>query len=78
MKKDKFELVRIQTLIENDRLNKGDDFEELIINDIHKLLIDYFEYRELPSLCITKNGNKLNVVISLQAIAIKPFSVVPK
>ena len=44
MKKDKNELMRLQTLIENDRLSTGDSFVELIVSDVEKLLKDYFDF----------------------------------
>ncbi len=78
MKKDKKELVRVQNLIENDRLSFGDNFEELITCDLHKILSDYFDYRGLPCIKIIKSGNKLNVDISVIAESIKAFSAVPK
>ncbi len=78
MKKEKKELVRVQSIIESDRLSAGDNFEELITIDLHKVLTDYFDYRGTPSIKISKSGNKLNVDISLVAESIKPFGVVPK
>ncbi len=78
MKKDKKELVRVQSVIENDRLNAGDNFEELLTGDLHKLLLDYFDYRGLPSIKILKSGNKLSVNVSVDADSVKPFGVVPK
>ncbi len=78
MRKDKKELVRVQSIIESDRLNAGDDFEELVILDLHKVLIDYFDYRGLPSIKMAKIGGKVRVDISLEANLIKSFGVVPK
>ncbi len=78
MKKDKKELVRVQSIIENDRLSTGDNFEELITIDLHKVLFEYFDYRGLPSIKILKSGNKLNIEINLVADSIKPFGIIPK
>ncbi len=78
MKKDKKELMRVQSIIENDRLNMGDNFEELVIIDIHKVLSDYFDYRGLPCVKIAKTANKLNVEIFISADSVKPFGVLPK
>lgn len=78
MRKSKSELIRLQNLIENDRLNMGDNFQDLIVADLHKILSDYFEYRGLPLLEINKNSKKLSVVITLDALAVKNFLVLPK
>ena len=78
MRKNKSELIRLQNLIENDRLLMGDNFQDLIVSDLHKILSDYFEYRGLPIIKINKNAKKLNVVITLEALAVKNFLVLPK
>ena len=78
MKERKKELLRIQNLIEKDRLKAGDNFEKLIQLDVHKLLSDYFEYRGLPSVIIEKEKGKLKVLIELNPIAIKGFGIIPK
>ena len=78
MRKTNNELVRIQSLIENDRLSAGENFEELIIRDLHKILIDYFEYKGFPEMKITKKNHSLDVEIYLNAQAIKNFGTIPK
>ena len=78
MKKRKHELVRIQSLIENDRLNTGEHFDELIISDLHKLLSDYFDFRDSPKMVINKFGDKFNIDISLTVKRIRNFGVLPK
>ncbi len=78
MKNQKKELVRVQSIIENDRLSVGGSFEELIGIDLIKLLSEYFDFRSSPTLKILKNGNKLNVEIALVADSIKAFGVIPK
>ena len=74
----KNELVRIQSLIENDRLSTVQNFEELIVSDLHKILSDYFEYRGVPNLKISNCGKVIGVEISLLATAIKNFATIPK
>ena len=78
MTERKKDLMRIQSLIENDRLSTGDNFEELIRSDIHKLLQDYFEYRGLPSVVLEKENGKLRFFVELTPSALKPFGIVPK
>jgi len=72
------ELVRIQSLIENDRLSCVQNFEELIVSDLHKILSDYFEYRGVPNLKICKRGKIIDVEITLSVSSIKNFSIIPK
>ncbi len=78
MRKEKNELVRVQSLIENDRLSLSDNFEELLIIDLNNLLKEYFDYRGMPNLKIGKIANNLNVEISLQAQSIKSFGILSK
>ena len=78
MKKDKNELMRLQTLIENDRLSTGDSFVELIVSDVEKLLKDYFDFRLAPEISLSKSGDKYKINISVLAIRIKNFNSVPK
>lgn len=78
MKKLKNEMVRLQSLIECDRLNTGDDFSELVERDVEKLLKDYFDFRLPPKLLIEKCGDKLKINLLLYAERIKNFSVIPK
>ena len=78
MRKNDNELLRIQSLIENDRLNTAQNFYDLIISDLHKILSDYFEYRGVPNLKISKCGKNICVEIGLLASAIKNFITIPK
>ncbi len=78
MNKHKAELARIRTLIESDRLSTGDSFGELIVSDLSKLLNDYFDFRDSPSLAITKDGDGYRVNVSLFATRIKNFGTLPK
>ena len=74
MKKIKNELVRVQTLIESDRLSAGDDFINLVESDVSKLLKDFFDFNKSPQLNIDKSGGKLRVEIVLFADRIKNFN----
>ena len=48
MKREKNELIRLQSLIENDRLKLCGSFEDLLLSDLDKLLKEYFDYKNLP------------------------------
>ncbi len=78
MKKEKKEILRLQNLIENDRLKLSGDFEEIIIMDIDRLLREYFDYKNYPTLTIIKKEGKFKVDINVCATRIKPFGVVAK
>ena len=43
-KNNQNELLRLQSVIENDRLSVGNGFNDLLINDLTKLLKDYFDF----------------------------------
>lgn len=78
MKKIKNELVRLQSLIEYDRFNTGDNFTELIEGDLSNLLKDFFDFRDCPKLLISRCGDKIKVEVVLLADRIKNFSSLPK
>ena len=78
MKKGNNELVRLQTLIEHDRLNGGDDFLDLLKCDLNKLLIDYFDILGELSVSLDKNGDGLCLNIKALIARVKNFSSLPK
>ncbi len=78
MRKDKNQLLRLQTLIENDRIMTGDNFSEMLINDIDKLLRDYFDFSLSPKLSIEKNRDGYLVNFSISASRIKNFANIQK
>jgi len=71
--KRKNQLQRVESIIKNDRLSTREDFKNLFILDLDKLLKDYFDYKNLPNFEIVKMGDRLMVNISVCASAIKPF-----
>lgn len=77
MRKRKSELVRVQNVIENDRLNLGLDFNKLIENDLIKLLSDYFDLSSGLDLKLEKHGDRYKIQISCYAVRVKQFGVIP-
>ena len=73
MRRNKNEIVRLQSLIENDRINTSDNFIRLIVSDLDKLLREYFDFKDLPTLSIDRNGRDFIVQINLTATRIKKF-----
>lgn len=77
MRKRKSELVRVQNVIENDRLNLGLDFNKLIESDLIKLLSDYFDLSSGLDLKLEKHGDRYKIQISCYAARVKQFGVIP-
>ena len=78
MSKGKKELLKVQHLIEHDRLKIKDNFSELLICDIDKLLKDYFEFKGIPELSIKKCGDRLKVEVSIFASRLRSFECLAK
>ena len=78
MNKNKKQLLRLQSLIENDRISTGDNFNQMVINDVAKLLRDYFDFKLSPNLSIEKNNDSYYVNIFINASRIKGFTNVQK
>lgn len=78
MRKGKNQIVRLQRMIENDRITSGDNFINLVTCDTEKLLNEYFDIKDKLQLKIEKTGEEYNVLISFRANRIKNFINVPK
>ncbi len=78
MRKNKNQLLRLQTLIENDRITTGENFSEMLISDVDKLLRDYFDFSLSPNLTMEKGSNGYFVNISINASRIKNFANIQK
>ena len=70
---NKNDLEKVENIINSDRLQKQDVFNELLILDINKVLGEYFELDIMPILSINKVGNRLNVSLNFTANNIKKF-----
>ena len=77
MKKNKRQLIRVQSIIESDRLCAGDSFSKLIIGDLSRVLNDYFDYSGEPLMKVEKCGDRLRVEFTIFASRIKPFECLP-
>ncbi len=78
MKKRARELIRLQNIIENDRLSIGKGFEDLFLNDLSKLLNDYFEIKQKPILSVEKIGGAFNVTVCFESSSIKSVKFLPE
>ena len=73
MKKKKFQLERIESIINNDRLSCGENFCNLLKADIEKVFLDYFESPSPVSLQFFKTGRNYRVEVVLNATGVKQF-----
>lgn len=76
MKNGANELMRIQNVLEEDRLNVGKGFEEVLISDLNKLLKDYFDFNSLPSIKLIKNKGKYCVNINVDITRVRALNYV--
>ena len=77
MKKSKAELMRVETVIESDRLKLKDDFLKLMETDLRKVLGEYFYLETLPQTEIVKEGKGYSVRVNFTTSGIKNFINIP-
>lgn len=75
--KVKNNLLRMENLINNDRMKNSDGFLDLLTEDVDRVLKDYFDYNGYPVVEVIKNGNEFSVNITLTARAVRTFSRLP-
>lgn len=76
--KVKNSLLRVETLINNDRMKNSDGFLDLLTEDLNRVLKDYFDYNGYPVVDVVKNGGGFSVNVSLTARGIRTFSRLPQ
>lgn len=77
MKKGSKELLRIQNVLESDRLNVGKGFEELFTSDLKSLIEDYFDIEKSPILKTEKTKNGYKIIIDFEAKSLKVVNFLP-
>ena len=75
--KSKNSLLRVETLINNDRMKNSDGFLDLLTEDLNRVLKDYFDYNGYPVVDVVKSGGVFSVNVSLTARGIRTFSSLP-
>ena len=78
MKKKRNEIMRIENIINNDRMSVGDEFYDVLTLDLENLLRDYFDFNEPPVVEISKQNGSYCVKIGLIAGKLLHFSKIPK
>lgn len=76
MKIKKKEILRIENIINVDRRVPDDNFKNLLISDLKKLLLDYFELIISPEINIVKRDGKFRVEVFFVADSIKGFQYI--
>ena len=77
MKKKKDEILRVETVINSDRLRLKDDFIRLLEKDLSKILGEYFYLENIPEIEIVKEGKGFKVNVVFSSSGIKNFINVP-
>ena len=77
MKKNKMDLMRVETVLNGDRLRLKDDFIKLMECDLKNLLSEYFYLETNPTVEIFKGGKELKVSINFTSSQIKNFINLP-
>ncbi len=78
-KKDKNQdYLRIESLIEKDRLLVGSEFSSLFKHDLNKLLNEYAEIAEPITVKLTREGKDFIITVKAKAQRLKNFLVVKK
>ena len=78
MKTKKNSVIRMENLINQDRMKNSEGFVDLLTEDVDKVLRDYFDYKGYPNVAVCKNGNYFTIQIALNAENIRAFSVLPQ
>lgn len=73
MRKSRNQIVRVQHVVECDRVNKGDEFLSLLNSDLKKLLKEYFDFSDNVEVSLVKSNNSCVVQLSLKVFRIKNF-----
>ena len=78
MKAKRNSVMRMENLINNDRMKNSEGFVDLLTGDIDRVLRDYFDYKEYPTVTVYKNGNAFAVRVELTAEGVRAFSSIPQ
>ncbi len=77
MKRKNEQLLRVETVLNNDRLRLKEDFSKLLEADLTKLLMDYFYFNGSPTVEIVKKGSGFEVSINFTCNQVKNFINLP-
>jgi hypothetical protein len=72
------DLIRIKSMLERDKYNVTDNFSKLLVNDLTKVLGEYFEFIIDPSFEIKKKGELIFINLVVKSESVKSFESLPK
>ncbi len=75
--KKKNQMVRLKSIVQNDRLSVDDEFYRLLNIDLENVLREYFDFNQKLMLSISKNDDGYKAIFSLNISRIKPFTKLP-
>ena len=75
--KKKNEILRLKEMVKKDRFNVGDEFYNLLIFDLNKLLREYFDYKDGAIVNLSKINDGYKLSIDLLVSNIKIFAKIP-
>lgn len=78
MKNKNNEIERVKLIVASDNLSNEESFKVLFLEDLVKLLKDYFNLSEKPKLNMEKNTDFFNVSINFSSTGVKGFYSLPK
>lgn len=70
--------LRIENLIEKDRLSVGSEFSSLFKHDLSKLFGEYAEIKEPLNVKLVRDGKDFIITVTAKAQRLKNFIVVKK
>ena len=71
--KKRRDLLRLETILEKDRLLVGKEYADLIASDVYKILADYMDLEGDVNLVIKKEDKNFSVSITATAKRLKTF-----
>lgn len=74
MKKNENNLMRVKSVLDNGKPNPNDKFLELFSFDLNRLISEFFNVKDKPTVYIKKENGVYNVEIFFTALYLKEFN----
>ncbi len=75
--KKKNQMIRLKSIVQNDRLSVDDEFYRLLNVDLENVLREYFDFNQCVTVSIVKCKDAYKVSFDLEVSRIKPFAKIP-
>ena len=76
--KKRNELLRLQSVIEKDRLTVGNDFANLLAEDLSEIFSDYMDYDGKVKVTVLRDGSNFKIEATVLAKRLKAFYPIKK